>query len=41
MKNINGLLVVYVGTTPLCVRKGSALMVGDGLASCAVVEIVG
>ena len=41
LKNINGLLVVYVGTTPLCVRKGSTLMVVDGLTSCAVLEIVG
>ena len=41
LKNINGLLVVYVGTTPLRVRKGSALMVVDGPACCAVLEIVG
>ena len=38
---MNGLLVVYVGTTPLLVRKGSTLMVVDGPASCAVLEIVG
>ena len=41
MKNIKGLLVSYVGTTPLRVRKGSSLMVCVGLTMCAVLNSVG
>ena len=39
VKNMNGLLVEYVGTLPLRVIKGSSLMVCDGPSVCAVVEI--
>ena len=39
VKNMNGLLVAYVGTWPLRVMKGSSLMVRDGPSVCAVVEI--
>ena len=39
VKNMNGLLVEYVGTLPLRVRKGSSLMVWDRPSVCAVVEV--
>ena len=39
VKTMNGLLVEYVGTLPLRVRKGSSLMVWDRPSVCAVMGV--